>query len=191
MSGPSALELNTAAIPGTENMARQHSYERVRPTSLQSKRLGSSRRRRPNQAKKRAPLTRSPCSRPQVQTYPVVKDTLAQAYSLVQSNTYSTAIYDRATTLALSILQRLEPLQNRLPLETVDGYANQTLDFVEKRFPQVKSDTADLYKQARQPADQAAGIAKAYADGIQSVSLHCITVLPLPCSPARSEFARR
>lgn len=135
--------------------------------------------RRPNQAKK-AFADSLVMLGLQVQTYPVVKDTLAQAYSLVQSNTYSTAIYDRATTLALSILSRLEPLQNRLPLETVDGYANQTLDYVEKRFPQVKSDTADLYKQARQPADQAAGIAKAYADGIHSVSTVCSLVHSLP-----------
>lgn len=103
-----------------------------------------------------------------VSTYPVVKDTLAQAHTLVQSNAYSNALYERATALAASILHALEPLQNRLPLERVDDYANSTLDYVEKRFPQVKSDTKDLYAQARKPADDAAGLAKAYADGFQS-----------------------
>lgn len=104
-------------------------------------------------------------------TYPLVHDTLVQAHSIVASNAYSNAIYERATALAASILQRLEPLQNRLPIERVDQYANSTLDYVEKRFPLVKSETKDLYNSARKPADDAAGLAKTYADGFQSVSV--------------------
>lgn len=67
-------------------------------------------------------------------------------------------------------MQRIEPYQNRLPLERVDNLANSTLDYVEKRFPVVKSETKDIYSSARKPADDAAGLAKAYADGFQSVS---------------------
>ncbi|KAK4049015.1 hypothetical protein OIV83_004376 [Microbotryomycetes sp. JL201] len=100
--------------------------------------------------------------------YPVVKDTIAQANSIIHSNTYSGALFDRATQLSAQILNALEPLQKRLPVETFDSYANSTLDFVERNFPQVKSETGDLIKQARKPADDAAGLAKAYADGIQS-----------------------
>lgn len=106
-----------------------------------------------------------------MQGYPIVKDTLATAHKYVEANSYSQALYDRATALALSILHTLEPYQNRLPLERVDNYANQTLDYVESKFPQVKSDTADLYSQARKPADDAVGLAKSYADGFQSVSV--------------------
>ncbi|KAM0787417.1 hypothetical protein ACM66B_003500 [Microbotryomycetes sp. NB124-2] len=100
--------------------------------------------------------------------YPVVKDALTQANSIIHSNTYSGALFDRATQLSVQILNALEPLQKRLPVETLDNYANSTLDFVERKFPQVKSETGDLIKQARKPADDAAGLAKAYADGIQS-----------------------
>lgn len=112
----------------------------------------------------------------QISGYPVVQDTLTQAHNLLQSHSTAQALYDRATSLSQQILARLEPLQKRLPLQTVDDYANSTLDFVEKRFPQVKSETNDLLKSARKPADDAAGIAKSYADGITSVSarIHCI-----------------
>jgi hypothetical protein len=103
----------------------------------------------------------------------VVQDTLTQAHHLLQSYASAQALYDRATSLSQQILAKLEPLQlqKRLPLQTVDDYANSTLDYVEKRFPQVKADTNDLIKSARKPADDAAGIAKSYADGITSVSL--------------------
>ncbi|KAK4056007.1 hypothetical protein OIO90_003002 [Microbotryomycetes sp. JL221] len=101
--------------------------------------------------------------------YPVVKDTLTQANSIIHSNTYSGALFDRATQLSAQILNALEPLQKRfVPVDTIDSYANSTLDFVERKFPQVKSETGDLIKQARKPADDAAGLAKSYAGGIQS-----------------------
>lgn len=125
--------------------------------------------------------------------YPVVKDSLQQAHSLIQSNGYSNALYTRATALSLSVLSKLEPLQKRLPLETVDGYANAGLDYVEKRFPQVKSETGELLKTARKPADDAAGLAKAYADGITSVSrssLSLIVVLALCAALGIRELGR-
>ncbi|SCV74289.1 BQ2448_6721 [Microbotryum intermedium] len=103
-----------------------------------------------------------------VSEYPVVKDSLAQAHALVTSNTYSDALYQRASGLSQQILEQLKPLQSHLPLQTVDSYANATLDFVEQRFPLVKSETGELLKTARRPADDAAGLAKSYADGIQS-----------------------
>ncbi|GAA5943124.1 uncharacterized protein JCM15063_005209 [Sporobolomyces koalae] len=85
--------------------------------------------------------------------YPVVKDTLDTAHSYVASNSYTNALYDRASTLAAAILHRLEPLQKRLPLEAVDGYANGALDFVEKKFPQVKLETNELVGKPREAAD--------------------------------------
>ncbi|GAA6018507.1 hypothetical protein JCM11491_006428 [Sporobolomyces phaffii] len=85
--------------------------------------------------------------------YPVVKDTLDTAHSYVAANSYTNALYERATALAASILHRLEPLQKRLPLERVDGYANGALDFVEGKFPAIKSDTQDLVGKPRQAAD--------------------------------------
>ncbi|SGY45358.1 BQ5605_C001g00276 [Microbotryum silenes-dioicae] len=115
-----------------------------------------------------------------VSGYPVVKDSLAQAHALVTSNTYSDALYQRASGLSQQILEQLKPLQDRLPLQTVDSYANATLDFVEQRFPLVKSETGELFKTARRPADDAAGLAKSYADGIQS-----------RLSPVTHEFSTR
>jgi len=101
--------------------------------------------------------------------YPVVKDTLDHAYSLVQSNPYSSAAYTRVEALSQSLLARLEPLQKRLPLETVDGYAQAGLDYVEKKFPGVKAQTNVIVDKAwNKPTSEAYGVAKTYADGIQS-----------------------
>lgn len=102
--------------------------------------------------------------------YPVVKQTLETAYNLVQSNSVASYVYDTATSLAAKVLASTEPLQQRLPLEKVDVYANQTLDFVEKKFPVVKEDTNVIFQKVRGPADSAVGLGKAYADGFQSVS---------------------
>ncbi|GAA5876551.1 hypothetical protein JCM1840_000805 [Sporobolomyces johnsonii] len=99
--------------------------------------------------------------------YPLVKDTLTTAHAYVQAHPYANAVYERAAALSMSILSRLEPLQKRLPLETVDGYANGALDFVEKRFPQVKMETGDLYSKVRQPADQAVEYAQTYRKGFE------------------------
>ncbi|GAA5843238.1 hypothetical protein JCM3766R1_006633 [Sporobolomyces carnicolor] len=87
--------------------------------------------------------------------YPVVKDTLDTAHAYVAANSYSNALYERASTIAAAILQRLEPLQRRLPLETVDGYANGALDYVEKKFPAVKAETNELVAKPRAAADHA------------------------------------
>ncbi|GAA5996091.1 hypothetical protein JCM5350_008291 [Sporobolomyces pararoseus] len=87
--------------------------------------------------------------------YPVVKDTLDTAHSYVSANSYTNALYERATRLSAALLNRLEPLQKRLPLETVDGYANGALDYVEKKFPSVKSETSELVQLPRNAADHA------------------------------------
>ncbi|KAI5476684.1 hypothetical protein MNV49_007397 [Pseudohyphozyma bogoriensis] len=103
-----------------------------------------------------------------VQEYPIVKSSLSQAYSIVQSNSYSQYAYAHIEALSSSILARLEPLQHRLPIETVDGYANAGLDFVEKRFPAVNDQTDVLLKKVRKPSDDAVKLARSYADGITS-----------------------
>lgn len=77
------------------------------------------------------------------------------AHSYATSNSYSKSLCDRAAALAAAILHRLEPLQNRLPLERVDGLANNALDYVEKRFPSVKLETQELVGKPRQAADHA------------------------------------
>ncbi|GAA5849953.1 hypothetical protein JCM5353_001671 [Sporobolomyces roseus] len=100
--------------------------------------------------------------------YPVVKDTLDTAHSYVASNSYASSLYDRVAALSASILHRLEFLQSRLPLDRVDGYANGALDFVEKKFPQVKLETNELVGKARQPADYAVETAQNYKKGIES-----------------------
>lgn len=100
-----------------------------------------------------------------------MKDTIDQAYSIVHANAYSGSAYDKAEQLANAILSRLQPLQNRLPLATVDSYANAGLDFVEKKFPAVKEDTGSLVGKVKKPADDAVGIAKTYAEGVQNVSI--------------------
>ena len=107
-----------------------------------------------------------------------MKDTLDTAHSYVVNNAYASSLYDRVAALSASILHRLEFLQSRLPLERVDGYANGALDFVEKKFPQVKLETNQLVGKARQPADYAVETAQSYKKGIESVSstTHSISV---------------
>lgn len=156
-----AFEKSTPAIPGTENMEHVHALQRVSlnphtPTTQTSLALAKA------------------DPRVQVHDYPVVKQTLETAYNLVQSNSVASYVYETATNLAAKVLASTEPLQQRLPLEKVDGYANQTLDFVEKKFPVVKEDTNVILQKVRGPADSAVGLGKAYADGFQSVSLRSI-----------------
>jgi len=100
----------------------------------------------------------------------VIKDTIDQAYSIVHSYSYTGSAYDKAEQLATSILTKLQPLQNRLPLAKVDSYANAGLDYVEKKFPAVKEETNALVGKVKKPADDAVGIAKIYAEGVQNVS---------------------
>lgn len=162
MAAPTALERSTPIVPGTENMLHESAYHRVRLERARSH----------DACVPLSPSRSLTLCYTQLSTYPVVKDTLSQAQTLIHSNSYSTALYDRTSALAFQILARLEPLQKRLTpqLEQVDNYANSTLDYVEKRFPQVKAETGELLKTARKPADDAAGLAKSYADGITSVS---------------------
>ena len=103
----------------------------------------------------------------------MIKDTIDQAYSIVHSYSYAGSAYDKAEQLASTILNKLQPIQDRLPLATVDSYANAGLDYVEKKFPAVKEETGSLVGKVKKPADDAVGIARAYADGVQNVSLPC------------------
>ncbi|GAA5968953.1 hypothetical protein JCM11641_000789 [Rhodosporidiobolus odoratus] len=101
--------------------------------------------------------------------YPVVHDTLLYADSYLTSHSLTSPLYQRVYALTQSILSRLEPLQKRFqgPLASADGYANATLDFIEKRVPQVKLETKELVGRARGPADQAYERAVGVKDGIQ------------------------
>ncbi len=92
----------------------------------------------------------------------------------MHSNSYAGSAYDKAEQLATSILSKLQPLQNRLPLATVDSYANAGLDYVEKQFPAVKEETSSLVGKVKKPADDAVGIAKVYAEGVQNVSFQAL-----------------
>jgi hypothetical protein len=100
--------------------------------------------------------------------YPVVKDTLDTAQAYVQSYPLTNSLYERALTLSTAILSRLEPIQKRLPLERVDGYANVGLDYVENYFPQVKLETNELVGKARSSGDHAVETAQSYRKGIES-----------------------
>ncbi|KAM0748272.1 hypothetical protein T439DRAFT_328253 [Meredithblackwellia eburnea MCA 4105] len=101
-----------------------------------------------------------------VTDYPLVKSTLTTAYSYISSNNLSLRLY---TTLESYSHKALEIAIPHLPVSTVDSYASAGLDYVEKKFPQVKTETGeDLVKRVRKPADDAVGLAKTYADGIQS-----------------------
>ncbi|BGP15696.1 hypothetical protein JCM10213_006134 [Rhodosporidiobolus nylandii] len=102
-------------------------------------------------------------------SYPVVKDTLTYTHTYLESHSLTSSLYHRVAALSASILARLEPLQKRFEpqLEVADGYANKTLDFIEKKVPQVKMETSELVGRARQPADQAFEVAQGYKHGIQ------------------------
>lgn len=53
-----------------------------------------------------------------------------------QSNAYTSAAYNKAEEIATNVYSRVAPpVQNHLggPISTADGYANRSLDFVEKR----------------------------------------------------------
>lgn len=100
--------------------------------------------------------------------YPVVKDTLDTAHSYVAANAYTNALYERAYKLSVGILSALEPIQKRLPLERVDGYANAGLDFVEKTFPQINLETNELVGKAKSSGDHAFETAQSYRKGLES-----------------------
>ncbi|GAA5834730.1 hypothetical protein JCM11251_003646 [Rhodosporidiobolus azoricus] len=101
--------------------------------------------------------------------YPVIKDTLNYTHSVLESYPLTANLYHRVADLSQKILAQLEPLQKRFekPLVTVDGYANATLDFIEKNVPQVKMETGELIGKAKQPADQAYQVAQEYKNGLQ------------------------
>merc|ERR1711939_825981 len=103
---------------------------------------------------------------------PLVNDSLQTAYGLVQKYSLSQLAYDKATSVACALLDASAPITKRLdgPLHSIDGYANKGLDYVERRWPAVKSDTKvdDLVQKVAKPAEDAVGIAKSYADGLQT-----------------------
>ncbi|GAA5901717.1 hypothetical protein JCM6882_006049 [Rhodosporidiobolus microsporus] len=101
--------------------------------------------------------------------YPVVKDTLNYTHTYLESHSLTAGLYARVARLTASILKQLEPLQKRFehPLGVADGYANATLDFIEKKVPQVKMETGELIGRAKQPADQAYQVAQEYKNGLQ------------------------
>jgi len=103
---------------------------------------------------------------------PLVNDSLQTAYGLVQKYSLSQLAYDKATSVACALLDASAPITKRLdgPLHSIDGYANKGLDYVEQRWPAVKSDTKvdDLVQKVAKPAEDAVGIAKSYADGLQT-----------------------
>jgi DNA repair ATPase RecN len=114
--------------------------------------------------------------------YPLVKDTLSYTHSVLESYPLTSNLYHRVASLTQFILSRLEPLQKRFeqPLATADGYANATLDYIEKKVPQVKMETGELIGRAKQPADQAYQVAQEYKNGIQQ-----------RVSPITDQFAQR
>lgn len=89
--------------------------------------------------------------------------------------------------LSTTLLHLTEPVQARLPLAQANNLANSALDFVEKRVPINTVGTAEVVQMARGPADQAASIAKAYSESLQSVRLiHAPP--PSPGLPLRGTF---
>ncbi|GAA6039865.1 hypothetical protein JCM8097_006769 [Rhodosporidiobolus ruineniae] len=101
--------------------------------------------------------------------YPVVKDTLSYTHQCLESYRITAPLYHRVAALSASLLKQLEPLSHRFegPLHTADSYANATLDYIEKKVPQVKLETGELIGRARQPADQAYDLAQGYKNGLQ------------------------
>ncbi|BGP55151.1 hypothetical protein JCM8202_002790 [Rhodotorula sphaerocarpa] len=99
--------------------------------------------------------------------YPVIQDTLTTAHGFVERRPFLNSLYERTLALSFAILDRLEPIQKRLPLELADGYANSALDVLEKHVPQVKLPTGEIIGLARQPADAAYGRANDIKSGLQ------------------------
>ncbi|KAK4700862.1 hypothetical protein P7C70_g5380, partial [Phenoliferia sp. Uapishka_3] len=101
-----------------------------------------------------------------VTDYPIVKSSLSTAYSVIASNNISLKLYETLESTSHKILDVVVP---HLPVAQVDGYASKGLDYVEARFPAVKTETGEgLINRVRQPADQAGKVAREYANGVTS-----------------------
>lgn len=114
-----------------------------------------------------SPIPTDTSSCVQLSTYPAVASSLETINSLIASNAVTASLLARSTALSQAVLAHLAPV---LPLAQVDGLANQGLDILEKQFPIVKTPTETLVQKVRGPAEDAVGVARAYAGGVQSVS---------------------
>lgn len=86
----------------------------------------------------------------QVSELPLVKDSLSTAYSLVQSNSYSSAVYSQAERISQQILSLAQPLGSRLPVAYANTLGNSAVDYIEKVVPGVGTiGAADLINQIK------------------------------------------
>jgi len=141
---------------------------------------------------------------------PIINEGLTNAQSVIQSNSYSAAAYDKASVAAVNLYKATEPFQTRLQpqLEAVDKFANKSLDYVQDKFPYAfAASSGDMMSRARKPADDAAAAAKArllpIAEQFQvqlqaaSTSLHSVqerlahAVASLPRSPQDASAAAK
>lgn len=95
-----------------------------------------------------------------VASIPLVNEAGKTAYNVIQSNAYTSAAYNKAEEIANNVYSRVAPpVQNHLggPISTADGYANRSLDFVEKRVPIAFQSSSDIISQARGSVDKQLG----------------------------------
>lgn len=81
----------------------------------------------------------------QIQAYPLVNNTLSSAQRRLETYSLSRRLYHRLFDLSASLLSALRPLQERFEdeLDLVDGYANCTLDYLERKVEKVKPQTLE------------------------------------------------
>lgn len=101
---------------------------------------------------------------------PLVSETLKTAHSTLESHPLLAQPYHFGGNVVSSSLKVAEPVTNRLQpqLAFLDTYAVKGLDFAESKWAYpFRASPNDVYKDARQPADQALSFFAAYAHAAQ------------------------
>ncbi|TFL01670.1 hypothetical protein BDV98DRAFT_548322 [Pterulicium gracile] len=70
-----------------------------------------------------------------VWSIPLVSSSISAINDTLNSNPYTRSPYAAAVGISSSAYNLTKPIQQRLPLQTLDGYANKVMDAVESRYP--------------------------------------------------------
>jgi hypothetical protein len=104
-----------------------------------------------------------------ITSVPLVAESLTAAHSTIEAHPILAQPYHFSEKVVSSGIKAAEPVTTRLQpqLAFLDTYAVKGLDFAESKWSYpFKATPEDVYKNARQPADQAIAFVTTYADAL-------------------------
>jgi homoserine kinase len=104
-----------------------------------------------------------------ITSVPLVKESLDAAHSTIESHPILAQPFHFGENVVSHGLKAAEPVTTRLQpqLSLLDAYAVKGLDFAESKWAYpFKATSSDVYKNARQPADQVLSILAAYSQAV-------------------------